>query len=190
MDSSSGDITRLLKRMAGGDKAAEDELGLHVYRELKKIAAYHLRHEKSSHSWQTTELVHEAYLKLVGEQDVAFQGRHHFFGIAAVIMRRLLTDHARKKRAIKRGGNPVMVPLDDDLAISDERCEYYADLDEALKELEKIDPRQGRIVELRYFGGMTEDEIAEFLGISSRTVNRNWKVARAWLRNSLGKGTK
>jgi RNA polymerase sigma factor (TIGR02999 family) len=186
MDSTSSVVTQLLRRLAGGDKAAGDELAPHVYSELHKLAAFYLRREKPAHSWQTTDLVNEAYLKLAGNQGATFQGRSHFFGIAAQIMRRILTDYARRKRAEKRGGNAVSVPFEDTLAIAEEQCGLIADLDEALQRLEAIDSRAAKVVELKFFGGLTEEEIAELMGVSSRTVKRWWTTARAWLLGQLG----
>ena len=189
MDDGPGEVTQLLKRLAGGDKAAGNELAPHVSRELHQLAAAYLRRERSSHTWQTADLVQEAYVKLVADPDLNFLGRSHFFGIAAQIMRRLLTDYARKRAAGKRGANPMVLPLDDCLAIADDQCGLIADVDEALKRLEGIDPRKARVVELRFFGGLTEDEIAELMGISTRTVVRLWKMARAWLRLELSPGS-
>lgn len=180
MSCSPGDVTMLLRRVADGDQSAQEELASHVYRELHKLAAHYLQREPR-HIWQTTELVNEAYLKLIEEPDHSFQGRSHFFGVAARIMRRILTDHARRRRAEKRGGNIRVVPFEDGLAISEQQVGLIADLDEALQRLEAIDAQAARIVELRFFGGLTEEECAEFLGVSSRTVKRLWLAARAWL---------
>ena len=180
MSSSPGEVTSLLRRVANGDRSAQDELASHVYVELHKLAAHYLRHEPR-HIWQTSELVNEAYLKLIEDPDHNFQGRSHFFGVAARIMRRILTDHARRRHAEKRGGNLNLVPFEDGLVISEQRISLIADLDEALQRLEAIDEQAARIVELRFFAGLTEEECAEFLGISSRTVKRLWIAARAWL---------
>lgn len=185
VDSSSGDITRLLRRLADGDPSAREELAPQVYRELHKLAAFYLRRERSSHTWQTTELLNEAYLRLIGETEPDFRGRSHFFGVAAQIMRRILTDHARSRRAQKRGGNALTVPLHDGFAISDEQAALFADLDEALQRLEAIHPQAAKVVELRFFGGLTEEESAVVMGISSRTVKRLWVTARAWLFGQL-----
>jgi len=184
----SSEVTQLLKRLANGDKTAADELAPQVYSELHKLAASYLRREKPPRILQTTELVNEAYLKLTGNSQLNFQGRSHFFGIAAQIMRRILTDYARRKHAEKRGGNRFAVPLDDTLAIADGQCGLIADLDEALQRLEAIDARAAKVVELRFFGGLTEDEIGELLGVSSRTVKRLWMTARAWLLGQLSPG--
>ncbi len=157
----------------------------HVYSELHKLAAYYLRRERPSHTWQTTELLNEAYLKLTGDPALDFEGRSHFFGVAAQIMRRILTDHARRRRAEKRGGKALRIPLHEGLAISDEQAGMIADLDEALHRLAAIHPQAARVVELRFFGGLTEEECAALLGISSRTVKRLWMAARAWLFGQL-----
>ncbi|MBV9612102.1 MAG: sigma-70 family RNA polymerase sigma factor [Acidobacteriaceae bacterium] len=185
MSSSPGEVTRLLRRLAEGDQSAQDELAPHVYAELHKLAAFYLRRERPSHTWQTTELLNEAYLKLVGDPDPDFQGRAHFFGVAARIMRRILTDHARRRRAEKRGGNARVIPLDDGIAMSEEQVGLIADLDEALKRLEALHPEAARVVELRFFGGLTEEECARLMGVSSRTVKRLWMTARAWLYGHL-----
>ena len=185
MDSASNEVTQLLRRLSGGDKAAGDELVTHVYGELHKLAAAYLRRERRSHTMQTTELVNAAYVKLVAVPEMDFQCRSHFFGVAAQIMRRILTDYARRRRAKKRGADPLVVSLDDCLAVADEQCGLIADLDEALKRFAEIDPRAARVVELRFFGGLKQDEIAELMGVSTRTVARSWDVARAWLYGAL-----
>ena len=185
MDSPSGEVTRLLRLTAEGDESARKELVSHVYNELHKLAAYYLRQERPHHTWQTTELLNEAYLKLVEDRDPNFQGRAHFFGVAAKIMRRILTDHARHKRAIKRGGSIGNLPFEEGLAVPNQQVDLISDLDEALERLEDIDPQAARVVELRFFGGLTEEECAAYLGISSRTVKRLWTAARAWLFGQL-----
>ncbi len=185
MGSSCGEVTLLLQRLADGDQAARDELAPHVYAELHKLAAFCLRREKPPHTWQTTELLNEAYLKLVGNPDPQFQGRSHFFGVAAQIMRHILTDHARRRRAERHGGKVLIVQLDEALAISEGQVGFIADLDEALNRLEAIHPQAARVVELRFFGGLTEEECAKVLGVSSRTIKRSWMTARAWLFGQL-----
>jgi RNA polymerase sigma factor (TIGR02999 family) len=177
----SNGITLLLQRLAQGDKTAEQELLPQVYAELHKLAAQYLRRERPGHTLQTTELVNEAYVRMAGNQAPDWQCRQQFFGLAAQVMRRILTDYARRKRAGKRGGGALHLALDDNLAVSDEKCELVDKLDPALRQLEEIDGRAARVVELRFFGGLTEDEIAELMGISSRTVKRLWQFARAWL---------
>jgi RNA polymerase sigma factor (TIGR02999 family) len=188
MDAPSSEVTQLLRRLAAGDKAAQEELAPHVYSELHKLAAFYLRRERPNHTWQTTDLLNEAYLKLAGDIGVNFQCRSHFFGVAAQIMRRILTDYARRRQAGKRGGQARMVSLDDGLAIAEEECGPIADLDEALTRLEAIDARAAKVVELRFFGGLTEEEAAEVLAVHVRTVKRDWMKARAWLLNALHPG--
>jgi RNA polymerase sigma-70 factor (ECF subfamily) len=185
MDSAAGNVTQLLRRLADGDKTAGEELAPQVYSELHKLAASYLRRERPSHTWQTTDLVNEAYLKLAGNPGPNFQGRSHFFGVAAQIMRRILTDYARRNQAEKRGGSALVLPFEEGLVIAEEQCGLIADLDEALQRLEAIDARAAHVVELRFFGGLTEEEIAEVLGVSSRTVKRCWMTARAWLLDQL-----
>jgi RNA polymerase sigma-70 factor, ECF subfamily len=161
-----------------------------VYAELRRLAARYLRRERPGHSLQPTALVHEAYLRLVGQERVVWQNRAHFFGIAAQMMRRILVDHARGRRRGKRFGDAVRVTLDDRVAtVSAPDCELLL-LDLALDELTAIDPRQGQIVELRYFGGLSESEIAKVLAISRSTVTREWQIARGWLfrRVTTGRG--
>jgi RNA polymerase sigma factor (TIGR02999 family) len=183
-------VTELLKKVSGGDKDAEDELIRRVYRELHELAAACLRRERGGHTLQATALVHEAYFRLTGQREIDWANRHHFFGIAAKVMRRILVDYGRKRRAGKRGGGAAFVPLDeiDNLLSSrtaDERI--IVDLDDALTSLAKFAPRQARIVELRFFGGLEEQQIAQMLEISERTVKRDWAAARAWLFGELEK---
>jgi RNA polymerase sigma factor (TIGR02999 family) len=181
----STEITVLLRRMSAGDKGAQEELLPRIYAELKRLAAYYLRSERPGHTLQATALVHEAYIKLTDHAEIDWQGRNHFFALAAQTMRRVLTDYARMRGAAKRGGGAVVLPADDQLLVSESQCDLLAALDEALNELAEIEPKQASIVELRFFGGLTEDEIAGLLGISSRTVKREWKKARAWLLGRL-----
>lgn len=188
MSSTLGEVTQLLQRLAGGDKTAENELIPHVYKELHRLAAFYRSREKPWHTWQVTDIVNEAYVKLAGISYSEFHGRSHFFGVAAQIMRRILTDHARRKRAEKRGGNELVVPLDDNFVIANEQCDLIANLDEALQRLEVIDSRAAKVVELRFFGGLNDEEIAVLLGVSSRSVTRLWQTARAWLFGQLVPG--
>jgi RNA polymerase sigma-70 factor, ECF subfamily len=157
-----------------------------VYRQLRELAAHYLRHERGNHTLQPTALVHEAYLRLAGTRRMPFRNRTHFYGAAARVMRRILVDHARERRALKRGGpEPDRVPFDDALAVAaDERFDLIA-LDEALSALERIAPDRARVVELRYFGGLSIDETAQFLDVSPATVKRFWEFARAWLYQRL-----
>jgi RNA polymerase sigma factor (TIGR02999 family) len=182
-----GDVTRLLQSWTGGDRQAFDELAPLVYRELRALAAAYLRRERSDHTLQPTALVHEAYLRLIDQTRVEPQNRSHFFAIAANLMRQILVSHARRHRAAKRGaGNKVA--LEEDAGVVQPREVDLVALDEALSELTRLDPRQGRIVELRFFGGLTEDEIASVLGVSAITVKRDWRMARAVLRQQLALG--
>lgn len=185
MDSPEKDVTVLLLELARGDQGAADKLMPLVYNELKRLARSYMRRERPDHTLQATALVHEAYLKLVRQQAVEWQNRSHFFGIAAQLMRRILIDHARGHLREKRGGAKVALPLNEALAFSPEQSEELLRLDAALERLTKIDPRQGKIVELRYFGGLSVEEAAEFLGISPKTVKRDWAVAKAWLHGEL-----
>jgi RNA polymerase sigma factor (TIGR02999 family) len=160
---------------------ARDDLLPLVYRELKRRAAAYLRYERRSHTLQPTALVHEAYLRLIGQQRVAWQNRAHFFGIAAQMMRRILVDHAREHRAAKRPAAGLRVALDERVGSTlPVDCEVLL-LDLALQELARVDPRQAQIVELRYFGGMSEHEVAQVLSLSRATVTREWQTARAWM---------
>jgi len=159
-----------------------------VYRELRRRAAGYLRNERRDHTLQPTALVHEAYLRLVGQKRVAWQNRAHFFGVAAQMMRRILVDHARAHRAAKRPGAAFKVTLDDRIGASESRdCDLLA-LDQALNELTTFDPRMGQIMELRYFGGLSEQEVAEVLSISRSTVTREWQTARTWLYRRMTTG--
>lgn len=185
MASPSSDITILLSKLTRGNQEAAEKLIPLVYDELKRFARSYMRRERPDHTLQATALVHEAYLKLVKQQAVDWQSRAHFFGIAAQLMRRILIDHARGHLREKRGGANEVLPLDEALVFSPERSEEFVQLNEALERLSKLDARQSRIVELRYFGGLSVDETAEFLGISPKTVKRDWSVAKAWLHAEL-----
>lgn len=181
MTSRAETVTDLLQSWGRGDVSARDQLLPLVYRELKRRAAGYLRRERRSHTLQPTALVHEAYLRLAGQNRVAWQNRAHFFGIAAQIMRRILIDHARERLAAKRPEAAVRVLLDEGIGASHPiDCEVLL-LNQALEELSRLDPRQAQIVELRYFGGMTEEEVATVLSLSRATVTREWQTARAWL---------
>jgi RNA polymerase sigma-70 factor (ECF subfamily) len=175
-------VSGLLRAWGGGDLRARDDLLPLVYRELKRRAAGYLRQERHGHTLQPTALVHEAYLRLAGDNQIAWQNRAHFFGMAAQVMRHILVDHARTNQAAKRpGGAALRVTLDDRIGAAQPRdCELLL-LDQALDELAQRDPRQGRIVELRYFGGLSEQEVAHVLSLSRATVTRDWQTARAWL---------
>jgi RNA polymerase sigma factor (TIGR02999 family) len=174
------DITIWLAEWRHGDDAALERLVPLVYDELRRIAARQLRGERSNHTLQPTELVHEAFLRLV-RQTVSWQNRAHFFGVAAEIMRRLLVDHARKKRADKRGAGMETIALDERIEWPAARDLDIVALDESLTALAELDPQQAKVVELRFFAGLSIEETAEVLGVSDSTVKREWRVARAWL---------
>jgi RNA polymerase sigma-70 factor (ECF subfamily) len=177
----SSTVSGLLQAWGQGDLQARDELLPLVYRELRQRAAGYLRHERRDHTLQPTALVNEAFLRLVGQKRVAWQNRAHFLGVAAQMMRRILVDHARTHRAAKRPHSAYQVALDDHVAVTEPRsCELLA-LDHALDELTTFDPRMAQIMELRYFGGLSEQEVAEVLSTSRSTVTREWQTARTWL---------
>lgn len=187
-ESSSSEITRLLHEWQGGDRRALEALMPLVYDELRHLASRYLSRERPDHTLQTTALVHEAYMKLAGQRSTDWQSRAHFFGIAAQCMRRILVDHARADDRVKRGRDVVVVPLDDVVvskATAPVRTFDTVQLDRALTALEAMDRDQGRIVELRYFGGLTIEETAEVMGTSPATVKREWAIARAWLYREL-----
>lgn len=182
----SHDVTQLLLKWSSGNQDAFSELLPLVYRELQKIAHRYLSRERSSNTLQTTALVHEAYLKLIDQNRVQWQNRAHFFGIAAQAMRRILVDNARQRLADKRGAGIEKVSIDEgQIDISDERAGSLIDLDEALQKLAAIDEQKSQLVELRYFGGLSIEETAEVLGVSIATVNRQWRLAKAWLYNEI-----
>lgn len=178
---SSSDVTSLLADWRSGDKEALDRLLPLVYGELRRLAEAYLRRERPGHTLQPTALVNEAYLRLVGQQQVEWQSRAHFFGIAAQMMRRILVDHARAQNAGKRGGGLQRVTLDSSFDAEERREVDLLALDEALESLSKLDPRQSRIVELRFFVGLTLEETAEVIGVAPITVRREWNLAKAWL---------
>ena len=177
------EVTLLLAKWARGNQQALDDLTPLVYRELRKLAASYLRKERQSHTLQPTALVHEAYLRLVDQSNPTWQGRSHFFGVAARLMRQILVDHARRKQAGKRAGPKV--PLDEAVSFQPERGRDLIALDTSLNALEKIDPRKCRAVELRYFGGLSMEEIAQTLDVSPVTVRRDLRMAEAWLHQEL-----
>ena len=185
MQPSPADVTSLLNELAAGDQEAAAKLAPLVYKELRRLAACRLRHERPDHTLQATALVHEAYMKLAAQRDAKWQNRAQFFAVAAQVMRRILVDYARGQQRIRRGGKQQKVSLNDVLLVSPDRTEEVLNVHESLSRLEKIDARQARIVELRYFGGLTVEEIAEVVGISTKTVMRELKVAKAWLYGDL-----
>lgn len=180
-------VTRLLQAWSSGDKQALEELTPLIYQELRKLAAAYLRRERSGHTLQPTALVHETYLRLVGQTHIEHRGRTQFFCIAANLMRQILVDHARSRQAAKRGGGNK-VALEENAGVIQPRAVDLIALDQALADLARIDSRQSRIVELRFFGGLKEDEIAQLLGVSLITVQRDWRIARAVLHQKLGPG--
>jgi len=180
------EVTRILGQMAGGDPAAMERLLPLVYEELRELARREMRRERDGHTLGATAVVHEAYLRLAELDQITWEGRAHFFGAAAMAMRRVLISYARSRNAQKRGSGAVPVPIDDVVLAARERPEDLLALDQALTRLEEISPRQARVVECRFFAGMNIDETAEALGISNATVRRDWALARAWLNRELG----
>lgn len=178
-------ITQLLIKWRNGDQAALNELVPQIYDELHRLAKHYLRRERPGHTLESNALVHEAYMRLAGEKDVDWQNRAHFFGIAAVRMRHILVEYARSRQAAKRGGDEYRLSLSEADRPAEERDVSLLALDEALERLEALDPQKSRIVELRYFGGLTIEETAEVLEISPATVKRDWSMARAWLRSEI-----
>jgi RNA polymerase sigma-70 factor, ECF subfamily len=178
-------ITQLLVDWSKGDDLALEQLMPLVYDELRRMARRHMRRQPSGHTFQTTELIHEAFLKLARQEEANWQNRAHFFGIAAQAMRHILVDYARAKQSRKRGGWQERVTLADETAVSGGRSEEIVALDEALNFLANLDKRKARVVELKYFGGLTNEEIAEVLKISPETAKRDWRFARTWLLREL-----
>jgi RNA polymerase sigma factor (TIGR02999 family) len=181
----SAEITGLLRAWSGGDQAAFDRLAPHVYDELRRVARHFMRNERAGNTLQTTALVNEVYLRLVDVKNVDWQQRAQFFAISTQMMRRILVDAARARGSHKRGQGAVRVKMDETAFVSLERDSSLVALDEALEAFSKIAPRQAKVVELRYFGGLTEEEIAEVLKISPRTVRRDWEFAKSWLTREL-----
>ena len=179
------EVTQWLLEWSEGDRAALDKLIPLVSDELHRLAHQHLRRERPGHTLQTTALVHEAYLKLVKQRQVRWQNRAHFFGIAAHLMRRILVEYARRRAAAKRGGGQPQVTLSDEVVGTGEAAVSLVALDDALRTLAAFDPQQSRIVELRFFGGLTVEETADVMRMSPRTVKREWRVAKAWLQREL-----
>lgn len=186
--STPGNITELLIAWCDGDQSAPEKLMPLVEKNLHQIAGRYMRRENPSHTLQTTALVNEAYIQLVDQRKTRWQNRAHFFGIAAGIMRRILLNYARDRRRDKRGGGVKRVPLSEVAIMSEERSEELIALDWALRKLESVDERKSRVVELRYFGGLSVEETAAFLKVSPMTAARDWKLARAWLRREIERG--
>jgi RNA polymerase sigma-70 factor, ECF subfamily len=185
VNSSPEEVTSLLKRLSEGDHEVAAKLVSLVYDDLHRIAASRLRNERADHTLQTTALVHEAYMRMTGQRNANWQNRNQFFAVASQVMRRILVDYARAQQRARRGGKHQKVLLEDVLLVSPERTNEVLAVNESLSKLEQFDPRQGRIVELRYFGGLTIEEIAEVLDISGKTVARELNAAKAWLYGEL-----
>jgi RNA polymerase sigma factor, TIGR02999 family len=185
LDSAKVDVSELLVAWGAGDRTALDRLLPLVYRELRYLARRQLRRERPDHSFQTTDLVNEAYLRLVGHRNANWQHRAQFLAVSARIMRRILVDHARRTQYQKRGGGAVRIPLDDVTLVSGAASEDVVALDDALQKLSLHDPRKCQVVELRYFGGLTVEEIAQHLGVAEITVKRDWSIAKAWLSRQI-----
>ena len=187
MDRPSAEVTKLLQEWSSGQEQALDRLVPQIHQELRKLAASYLRKERPDHTLQPTALVNEAFLKLIDQRAVRWQNRAHFFGIAAQAMRRILVDHARAHAAGKRGDGAQKIPLDDAATVGATVDVDLLALDEALTRLAAIDPQQSRVVELRFFGGLTMEETAEVMRISPATVGREWRMAKAWLFAEIGR---
>jgi RNA polymerase sigma-70 factor (ECF subfamily) len=179
------EISVLLEDWSQGNSVARDELMPLVYDELRRLARHYMAQERAGHSLQATALVNEAYLRLVDQREVRWQGRAHFFALASQMMRRILVDHARRRRYAKRGGGAQQVSLDEAMLVSKKKDAELVALDDALTRLEAIAPRKSQVVELRYFGGLSLDEIAEVLKVSEITVRRDWTTAKAWLYRAI-----
>ena len=188
-DPSTHDVTELLAAWGGGDETALERLVPIVHAELRRLAHHYMGRERAGHTLQTSALINEAYARLIKWKDVRFENRAHFFGVSAQLMRRILVDFARRRPRVSQGAAARHVALDEALLVaSDEQDTDVVALDEALEELAKVDPRKGKIVELRFFGGLSVEETAEFLGISAVTVMREWAKAKAWLYRELSAG--
>ncbi len=187
MAQNSHEVTQLLIQWSNGDKAALDKLMPLIYEELRQLARHYMNRERAGHTLQTTALVNEAYLRLINRKQVHWQNRAHFFAIAAHLMRSILVDHARSHAYAKRGGGARKIALDEALAVSQQRAADVVALDDALKRLAEIDRQQSRIVELKFFGGLTIEETAEVLGLSPATIKREWSTAKAWLYHELNR---
>ena len=180
------EITQMLLELTEGNQEVVNQILPHIYDELRRLASSYLRRERADHTLQPTALVHEAYMKLIDQKRVHWQNRAHFFGIAAQVMRRILMDHARKHQADKRGGEAEKLPLEEDiLVVSHDKSAELIALDEALEALAQFDEQKAKIVELRYFGGLSIEETAEVIGVSVPTINRQWRMAKAWLYSQL-----
>jgi RNA polymerase sigma factor (TIGR02999 family) len=183
------DLTRLLAAWSGGNQAALDELVPLVYNELHRLASDYMRREQPAHLLQTTALVNQAYMRLMERQRVSCQTRAEFFAVAAQVMRRVLVDYARGRNRVKRGGGLAPLPLDDVALISEDRADQIIAINDALESLTAFDTRKATVFELRYFGGMSVEEVAEVLRVSGETVARDWKIAKLWLRREIARGS-
>lgn len=182
------EVSQLLKEWSNGDEAALDKVMPVVYQELRRLAHHYMRRERPGHTLQTTALVNEAYLRLAAYKKMRWQSRAHFFAVAAQVMRRILVEQARSKNFAKRGGGAEKISLDETVVVSAGRSAEVIAVDDALTELESWDPRKGKIVELRFFGGLSIEETAEVLKVSPTTVQREWRSAKAWLYKAISKG--
>ena len=186
LQGSSQQITALLSEWGDGDRTALEQLMPLVYDELRKMARHHMRRQPAGHTFQTTDLIHEAYLKLANREGAGWQNTAHFFAVASTAMRHILVDYARSKQSQKRGGWQERVTLNEGLASAGDQAREIIALDDALKTLATLDERKSRIVEMKYFAGITTDQIAEVLKVSPETVKRDWRFARTWLLRELG----
>jgi RNA polymerase sigma factor (TIGR02999 family) len=181
-----GEVTMLLAQLRAGDQDAANRLIPLIYSELRRMASAYLQRERPDHTLQPTALVNEAYLRLLGDQEIAWQNRAHFFALAANTMRKVLVDYARRRRAEKRGGaNARKVEIDEGLLSTPAKLDNFLAVDEALTHLARLDPQQSRLIELRFFAGLSLDEVAEVMGVSPITIGREWRSAKAWLRREL-----
>jgi len=179
------EVTQILQRLSAGDRQAAEELAPMVYQQLKQIAQRQLVGDRDVRRWDATELVHEAYIRLIGGTPISWKDRAHFFAAAATAIRRVLVDHARKQNSLKRGGDAVEADISIERFGSDDLGFELLDLDDALSRLRQLNERQARLVELRFFGGLSQDEVAELMGVSRRTVAGDWAMAKAWLYREL-----
>jgi RNA polymerase sigma factor (TIGR02999 family) len=182
-----GEVTRLLRVWQAGDRKALDDLVPHVYKELRRLAHFQLQKERPGHTLQSAALVHEAYARLVGQESLEFESRTHFFAVAAQLMRQILVDYARRHRADKRGKGVCTLTLDDAASLPQRKDLDVVALDDALKALAEIDARQSRVVELRFFAGLSLEETAQALEVGPATVQRDWTAARAWLHREISR---
>lgn len=181
----SNEITILLNEWSNGDKLALDSLMPLVYEELRRMARQYMRSKEVGHTLQPTALIHEVYLKLINQEQQTWENRTHFFGVASKAMRHILVDYLRNRRSLKKGGDEEEVELDESIMVSKERAVGLIELDEALTKLSKLNERKSRVVELKYFGGLSNEEMAKVLKVSSKTVTRDWQFARSWLLREL-----